>query len=94
MKREFKWPTIYGMTCDRGIGLGRIIFQYDPDATWHSVCDTHGVHIEGKYVEGYGSFHSDSDTIVYGSGGGGISHGDIITHDSKSCSKGLEEARR
>jgi len=94
MKREFKWPTIYGMACDQGIGHGRIIFQYDPDATWHSFCDGHGVHMEGRYFVGYGGFYSDSDTLVYGSGGVGISYGDIITHDPESCSKGLEEARR
>ena len=89
MKREFTW---HSTTCDLGEGLGRIIFEYDTEAKWHSVCEGHGVHVEGKYVEGHGGFYSQSSTLVHGSGGSGINHGDIITHDPESCLKGRERA--
>ena len=99
MKREIRWPTIEAITCDLWLreecrGLGRIIFQYDPSATWQSVCDEHGVYVEGRYGDRYGGFHSHGNVIVHGSGGSGLSDGDVITHDPESCLKGLEEARR
>ena len=85
------WPVLY---CDRSPVLGRIIFQYDAEATWQSVCDEHGVYVEGKYGDRYGGFHSHGNVIIHGSGGYGLSLGDVITHDPESCLKGLEEARR
>ena len=83
------WPVLY---CDRSPVLGRIIFQYDPEAKWHSVCEGHGVHVDGKYMKGHGGFHPYSNTLVHGGGGTGLSHGDIITHDPESCLKGRDRA--
>jgi hypothetical protein len=69
--------------------LGRITFQYDSEAKWHSVCDGHGVWVQGKYGDLPGVFYSDSNTLVWGDGGSGLCDGDMITHDPEWCAKGL-----
>ena len=73
--------------CDRQ--LGYIKFQYDSEAKWHSVCDTHGVRVQGKYGDLHGILHSTVDTLIWGDGGSGLCDGDMITHGPESCTLGL-----